>query len=422
MEAIKVPLEDLRENPYNPRTNFDEDELADLGERIKSFGLKQRLTVRKNGNGYEVVAGERRLRAMRKVSYDKPVPCDEHDLTDEEAREYCLVENLDREDLTPVEEAWGFAENIVVDYGGEEQTYAEYIKEYLPREARLFVPTGDNKTVESLASKISPSPGTVNDRLRLLVLPPEVHESIENGDLQVGVARTIAGLRVIDDFEKRNKEAIRLSKKYAGSGKDRKRVQNEVQRVIESYEQAKEEREEALKNSKERLEKREENLIETFNEAASWYNNHTGQNDPVDLSDVDLDDAEEIAKTAGTVEDQLNDRYQGLRDQWNKELLAKQSEVKSRRDWLQESIAHFDEHDLECCPTCEDESVDEQTIQAILDGYNDRYDEVGDEIENTNELRDEAKENVQQLQQAVDNFRTAQRELEEVQERIEVAP
>jgi ABC-type transporter Mla subunit MlaD len=89
---------------------------------------------------------------------------------------------------------------------------------------------------------------------------------------------------------------------------------------------------------------------------------------------------------------------------------------------LQDSIAHFDEHDLECCPTCEDESVDVQTMQAILDGYDDRYDEIGDEIENTNELRDEAKENVQQLQQAVDNYRTAQRELEEVQERIESAP
>jgi ParB family chromosome partitioning protein len=422
MRAIEVPLEDLQENPYNPRSSFDEDEIADLGERIESFGLVQRLTVRKNGDGYEVVAGERRLKAMQKVGYDEPVPCDEHDLTDEEAREYCLVENLDREDLTSVEEAWGYAENIIVDYADEEQTYAEYIKDALARDASIAAPSRRNSQVKQLAQKVSPSEGTIKDRLFLLSLPENVLEMIESKRLPLEPARVISDIRVIDSADKRQKEMNRLANKYAKPNPDISRLRNEVQRVVESYEQAKEEREEALKNSKERLERREEELMERFNEAASWFNNHTGDNDPLDLSDTNLDDAEEIATTAGTVEDRLNDRYQELRDHWNNDLLAKQSEVNARRDWLQDSIAHFDEHDLECCPTCEDESVDVQTMQAILDGYDDRYDEIGDEIENTNELRDEAKENVQQLQQAVDNYRTAQRELEEVQERIESAP
>ncbi len=155
----------IRPNRYQPRKKFKEEELAALSASIKEQGIIQPLLVRKLEDGYELVAGERRLRAAKLAGY-RDVPCVIKDLTEKQLLEMSLVENIQREDLNPMEEA---------------DAYHRLIAEF-------------ELTQEEVAIRIGKSRPAVANFLRLRQLPVSIQESIVDGVLSMGHARALLGI------------------------------------------------------------------------------------------------------------------------------------------------------------------------------------------------------------------------------------
>lgn len=157
-----LPLDRIRPNKDQPRRTFDDVELAELADSIRQNGVLQPLLVRDRGNYYEIVAGERRYQAARAAGLDE-VPVIIRDISDDDVFKLALIENLQRSDLSPLEEANG---------------YRQLIKE-------------KGLTQEELAKILSKSRSTITNTLRLLDLPEEVQELVETGRLTAGHARAI---------------------------------------------------------------------------------------------------------------------------------------------------------------------------------------------------------------------------------------
>ena len=166
-----LPLDRLRPNTGQPRRTFDDAELAELADSIRQNGVLQPLLVRDRGDYYEIVAGERRYQAARAAGLDE-VPVIIRDVSDDDVFKLALIENLQRSDLSPLEEANGYRQLI--------------------REKGL--------TQEELARILSKSRSTITNTLRLLDLPDEVQELVETGRLTAGHARAIL---VVPDEEGR---------------------------------------------------------------------------------------------------------------------------------------------------------------------------------------------------------------------------
>lgn len=165
LESIQVALDEIEPNTYQPRRTFDQAGLEELADSIKEHGLLQPIVVRPRLGGYQLVAGERRFRAAKIAGMDA-IPAVIMELTDRQVAEIALVENLQREDLNPLEEA---------------QAYDKLIKEF-------------NLTQEALASRLGKSRSAIANTLRLLNLVPEVQQLIEQGKLTAGHARTLLTL------------------------------------------------------------------------------------------------------------------------------------------------------------------------------------------------------------------------------------
>ena len=166
----EVAIKDIVANPYQPRKVFDEEKLEELAASIKEYGVVQPLVVRKKGKKYELVAGERRLRASKLVGLKKvPVVLKEYDET--EMMEIALIENIQRHDLNAIEEAQGIKS--------------------LMEECKL--------TQEQVAVKVGRSRTAVANILRLLNLAQEVQDLISQNLLSMGQAKQIATLRSEED-------------------------------------------------------------------------------------------------------------------------------------------------------------------------------------------------------------------------------
>jgi ParB family chromosome partitioning protein len=153
----------IRPNPFQPRENFDETALEDLKNSIAQKGIIQPVTVRKTGDGYELIAGERRLRAVTALNFDS-VPAYVLDVeSDEEMLELSLIENIQREDLNPIDIARAY-NNLLEDC---------------------------NLTQESVAKRVGKDRSTVANFLRLLKLPQRIQESLKVGKLNMGHARAL---------------------------------------------------------------------------------------------------------------------------------------------------------------------------------------------------------------------------------------
>lgn len=163
----KLPIYKVEPNPDQPRHDFDEEELQALADSIEEHGIIQPLTVRELHNGYyQIIAGERRWRAARLANLaEVPVVIIEAD--DKKAMELALIENLQRQDLNPVEEALGYR-SLMQDYG---------------------------LTQEDAAKRVGKSRPAVANALRLLSLAPEVLEKIRDGSLSAGHARAVLSLK-----------------------------------------------------------------------------------------------------------------------------------------------------------------------------------------------------------------------------------
>lgn len=170
-----LPIHKIEPNPNQPRQDFDEEELQALADSISVHGIIQPLTVRETASGYyQIIAGERRWRAARLANMND-VPAVIIEADDRKATELALIENLQRQDLNPVEEALGY-QTLIAEYG---------------------------MTQEEAAHQVGKSRPTVTNALRLLGLCPEVLEKLRKGELSAGHARAILTLK----SEKKQQEA-----------------------------------------------------------------------------------------------------------------------------------------------------------------------------------------------------------------------
>ena len=178
----KLPIEDIVPNPNQPRIHFNETELRELSESIQEHGVLQPLLVRKHGNGYEIIAGERRYQASKLAGLEE-LPVIIKDANDEEMLALALIENLQRSDLNPVEEAKGYRQ--LIDASG--------------------------MTQEALSKAVSKSRSAITNSLRLLDLPEVVQQMIFEGKLTAGHARAILAVPYED-------ARIRLAEKVVAEG------------------------------------------------------------------------------------------------------------------------------------------------------------------------------------------------------------
>ncbi|MES9682132.1 chromosome partitioning protein ParB [Bacillus sp. AFS001701] len=162
----EIDLKELRPNPYQPRKVFDETAMLELTQSVIEHGILQPIIARKSIKGFQIVAGERRYRAAKNAGLNT-VPVIVRDLTEEQMMELALLENLQRDDLNPLEEAEAY------------QTLIEQL----------------HLTQEQLAKKLGKSRPHIANYLRILTLPNSVQKMVEEGTLSMGHGRALLGLK-----------------------------------------------------------------------------------------------------------------------------------------------------------------------------------------------------------------------------------
>ena len=163
--SFRVEVDRITPSPFQPRRTFDEAKIDELAASIRNQGIIQPLVVRRKGDGYELIAGERRWRAAMRAGLAQ-VPIVVRDASDHEALQLALVENLQREDLNPIEEANGYRRLL------EEFQWSQ----------------------EEMAEKVGKSRPAIANSMRLLSLPTEVQQEVSSGNLPAGQARALLGL------------------------------------------------------------------------------------------------------------------------------------------------------------------------------------------------------------------------------------
>lgn len=178
----RININDIKPNENQPRKTFDPEKIEDLANSIKEHGVIQPLVVRKVENGYEIVAGERRWRAAREAGLTE-VPCVVRELTDEQNMLFAIIENMQREDLNPIEEAEGL-QRMITNFG---------------------------MTQSEISKSVGKSRPYITNSLRLLKLPEEIKDMMVDGSLTTGHGRALI---TIEDEEK----AVEIAKKVVKDG------------------------------------------------------------------------------------------------------------------------------------------------------------------------------------------------------------
>lgn len=164
---LQIPVEKIKTNPHQPRSDFSIESLEELTNSIKEHGILQPLIITEAEGGYQLIAGERRLRAAQILSF-KTVPAIIREAAEQQKLELALVENLQRKDLNPIEEA---------------VAYQRLIDEF-------------NLTQEAAAKRVGKSRAVITNTLRLLTLPTEIQKALISGKINYSTARIIVGLPV----------------------------------------------------------------------------------------------------------------------------------------------------------------------------------------------------------------------------------
>ena len=194
---VEVNVASIHPNPYQPRATFDEESIAELAQSIQQVGLLQPLLVRKVDDGYELVAGERRLRAVTSLGMEKVACIVQQDIEDESSAMMALIENLQREDLHYLEEA---------------QCYQKLLETY-------------GLTQEELANRLGKSQSSIANKLRLLKLSGEVKAAMTEKRLSEGHARAL--LKLTDD-----KQRLDAVEKIAEKGLSVKETEQMVEKTL----------------------------------------------------------------------------------------------------------------------------------------------------------------------------------------------
>jgi ParB family chromosome partitioning protein len=191
----EITIDSISPNPYQPRMVWDQQELADLAESVKRNGVIQPIIVRPAGTGYQLIAGERRLRAAQLVSL-KTIPALVRQATDEELLELALVENIHRTNLNPIERA---------------KAYQSYLNTFSLTQVQAAERLGEDRSV-------------IANYLRLLDLPEEIKQMLINGQLSMGHARAILALPTDE-----------LRRKLANRAMAGRLSVREVERLVQKY-------------------------------------------------------------------------------------------------------------------------------------------------------------------------------------------
>jgi ParB family chromosome partitioning protein len=199
----EIPIHSIRRNPFQPRKDFDPQQLKDLRESLATSGLLQPITVRHSpdGEAYDLIAGERRLRAAKELGWNT-IAAVVKDLDDRQLLALALIENLQRTDLNPIEEAEGY-DRLIKDFGHTQQT---------------------------VASMVGRDRSTVANMLRILQLPATVRQMVRDGTLTVGHVRPLLGL---------NDEAgiVKLAHEIASKGLTARDIEQRVRETAETASQ-----------------------------------------------------------------------------------------------------------------------------------------------------------------------------------------
>ena len=163
--TFDVDIDLIRPNKFQPRTTMDDDRLEDLARSIRANGVIQPIVVRRSGDGYEIIAGERRWRASQRAGLLK-IPVVVREIPEDRVLAVALIENVQREDLNPIEEA---------------HAYHQLAEEF-------------HLTQEQIAESVGKDRSSIANYVRLLKLPHEVRESVASGGLSMGHARALAGM------------------------------------------------------------------------------------------------------------------------------------------------------------------------------------------------------------------------------------
>lgn len=177
---FSCPLEELKPHSKQPRKNFDDKKMTELVASVKEKGVIQPLVVRQMGDHYQIIAGERRWRAAQKAGLER-IPVVIQDVTEDHALEIALIENIQREDLNPLEEA----------------------------EAYRYLIDAFDLSQESVAQRVGKDRTSVTNALRLLRLPAQIKQLMTEGKLTMGHARTLLALEQEEDIIEAGDEVVR---------------------------------------------------------------------------------------------------------------------------------------------------------------------------------------------------------------------
>ena len=213
-DTLNVPIEQIEPNPQQPRAAFGEEQIEELAASIREKGLLQPLLVRPVRGGYQLIAGERRLRAAQRVGLTR-VPVLLRDVDDRESLELALIENLQREDLNPMDEA---------------RAYMRLSEEFGLKQ-------------EEIAQRVGKSRSAVANSVRLLQLPPDIRAKLSSGALSAGHARSLLGLDSVEVQAQVARDVVdrRLSvrdterlvrERQPGSDANRAAVESELSRSL----------------------------------------------------------------------------------------------------------------------------------------------------------------------------------------------
>lgn len=217
---VEISVEDIVPNQYQPRTSFDMEQLNELAQSIKSDGVIQPVIVRKSGHQYQLITGERRWRAA-KLAGLKFIPAVIRDVSEFKTLEWALIENIQRQDLNPIEEA---------------SAYASLMEDF-------------HITQEEVATRVGKDRSSIANYVRLLKLPGEIKEMVQRQDLSMGHARALMGLdksrdqielarRVLQEgFNVRQTERLIRAQRTQGKGARKKKDPESIDPNIRAAEQ-----------------------------------------------------------------------------------------------------------------------------------------------------------------------------------------
>ncbi|MFH0839100.1 MAG: ParB/RepB/Spo0J family partition protein [Candidatus Omnitrophota bacterium] len=181
-KIVNLKITQIKPNRYQPRLDFDEERLKELAESIKAKGIVQPIIVRcLDSNSYEIVAGERRFRAVKSLGFSE-IPAIIRNIDEQDSLEFSLIENLQRQDLNPIEEARAFL-RLIDEFGF---------------------------THEKIANVVTKDRATVSNLLRLLNLPQKIQDAVSSGHLSMGHARALLS---VDDESQRTILALKVIQK-----------------------------------------------------------------------------------------------------------------------------------------------------------------------------------------------------------------